>query len=93
MGKLKEEAERLRTMRESERETHWWRYTLRTLREAQQESEVSCPWLTELEGRNREQNRYPVIQKEAIASFLLSHSDAHKSVGPDGIHPRALREH
>ncbi|KFO52874.1 hypothetical protein N302_09825, partial [Corvus brachyrhynchos] len=32
-----------------------------------------------------------VIQKEADRE-LLSHLDVHKSMGPDGIHPRVLRE-
>ncbi|RMB99565.1 hypothetical protein DUI87_23818 [Hirundo rustica rustica] len=39
----------------------------------------------------REQNSLPVIQEEAV-SDLLSHSDAHNSVGLDGIHPRVVRE-
>ncbi|KFV70615.1 hypothetical protein N307_06238, partial [Dryobates pubescens] len=33
----------------------------------------------------------PVIQEEVIRD-LLSHLDPHKSMGPDGIHPRGLRE-
>ncbi|KFP52289.1 hypothetical protein N323_02098, partial [Cathartes aura] len=33
----------------------------------------------------------PIIQGEMV-SDLLHHLDTHKSMGPDGIHPRALRE-
>ncbi|KFW83748.1 hypothetical protein N305_03324, partial [Manacus vitellinus] len=33
----------------------------------------------------------PVIKEETI-SDLLSHLDPHKSMGPDGIHPRVMRE-
>lgn len=33
----------------------------------------------------------PVIQEEAVRE-LLSRFDVHKSMGPDGIHPRAMRE-
>ncbi|KFO64936.1 RNA-directed DNA polymerase from mobile element jockey, partial [Corvus brachyrhynchos] len=33
----------------------------------------------------------PVIQEEAVRN-LLSYLDAHKSMGPDGIHPRVMRE-
>ncbi|KFW66388.1 hypothetical protein AS28_06403, partial [Pygoscelis adeliae] len=33
----------------------------------------------------------PIIQEEAV-NDLLRHLDAHKSMGPDGIHSRALRE-
>ena len=39
----------------------------------------------------REQNGLPVIQYEAVRE-LLSSSDIHKSMGPDGIHPRVIRE-
>lgn len=31
------------------------------------------------------------IQQEVISN-LLHHSDTHKFIGPDGIHPRSLRE-
>ncbi|KFQ72077.1 hypothetical protein N335_02796, partial [Phaethon lepturus] len=33
----------------------------------------------------------PIIQEEAVKG-MLSHLDTHKSMGPDGIHPRVLRE-
>ncbi|KFW77280.1 RNA-directed DNA polymerase from mobile element jockey, partial [Manacus vitellinus] len=33
----------------------------------------------------------PVIQDETVID-LLSHLDTHKSMGPDGIHPRVIRE-
>lgn len=33
----------------------------------------------------------PVIQEEAVSN-LLSHLDAQKSMRPDGIHPRVMRE-
>ncbi|RMC04880.1 hypothetical protein DUI87_18055 [Hirundo rustica rustica] len=39
----------------------------------------------------REQNDPPVIQEEAVRE-LLSRLDIHKSMGPDGIHPRVMRE-
>jgi len=38
-----------------------------------------------------EQNKPPIIQEEAV-NDLLCHLDADKSVGPDGIHLRELRE-
>jgi len=44
-----------------------------------------------LEVREEEQNKPPIIQTEAI-SHLLCHLDAYKSMVPDGIHPRVLRE-
>ncbi|KAF1454703.1 putative RNA-directed DNA polymerase from transposon X-element, partial [Spheniscus demersus] len=44
----------------------------------------------ELEDRG-EQDEPPIIQEEAVNN-LLRHLDAHKSMGPDGIHPRVLRE-
>ncbi|KAK4820577.1 hypothetical protein QYF61_001817 [Mycteria americana] len=40
---------------------------------------------------DREQNEAPIIQGEMV-SDLLHHLDTHKSMGPDGIHPRVLRE-
>ncbi|KAK4810256.1 hypothetical protein QYF61_013071 [Mycteria americana] len=45
----------------------------------------------ELEGRDGEQNKPPIIQEEAVNN-LLRHLDTHKSMGLDGIHPRVLRE-
>ncbi|KAK4823476.1 hypothetical protein QYF61_002523 [Mycteria americana] len=57
-------------------------------------SKTSCSPGThppELEDRDREQNEVPIIQQEMV-SDLLHHLDAHKSMGPDGIHPRVLRE-
>ncbi|TRZ16554.1 hypothetical protein HGM15179_010607 [Zosterops borbonicus] len=39
----------------------------------------------------REQNGPPVIQEEAVRE-LLRHLDVHKSMGPDGVHPRVMRE-
>ncbi|KFZ57847.1 hypothetical protein N321_14269, partial [Antrostomus carolinensis] len=38
-----------------------------------------------------EQNKPPIIQEEAVYD-LLHHLNPHKSMGPDGIHPRVLRE-
>jgi len=45
----------------------------------------------ELEDRDGEQNKSPIIQEEAV-NDLLCHLDTCKSMGPDGIHPRILRE-
>ncbi|KAK4810498.1 LOW QUALITY PROTEIN: hypothetical protein QYF61_004278 [Mycteria americana] len=45
----------------------------------------------ELEDRDGEQNKPPIIQEEAV-NDLLRHLDTHNSMGPDGIHPRVLRE-
>ncbi|RMC11957.1 hypothetical protein DUI87_11087 [Hirundo rustica rustica] len=39
----------------------------------------------------REQNGPPIIQEEAVRE-LLRCLDIHKSMGPDGIHPRVMRE-
>ncbi|GAB0199241.1 hypothetical protein GRJ2_002389500 [Grus japonensis] len=58
------------------------------------ESKTSCSLGTqppELEDRDRDQNEVPRIQGEMV-SDLLHHLDTHKSMGPDGIHPRVLRE-
>ncbi|KAK4817308.1 hypothetical protein QYF61_009161 [Mycteria americana] len=57
-------------------------------------SQTSCSLGTqppELEGRDGEQNEAPIIQGEMI-SDLLHHLDTPKSMGPDKIHPRVLRE-
>ncbi|KAK4824383.1 hypothetical protein QYF61_014043 [Mycteria americana] len=45
----------------------------------------------ELEDRDGQQNKLPIIQEEAV-SDLLCHLDTHKPMGPDGIQPRVLRE-
>jgi len=45
----------------------------------------------EQEDRDGEQKETPRIQGEMV-SDLLHHIDMHKSVGPDGIHPRVLKE-
>ncbi|KFO87399.1 hypothetical protein N320_09097, partial [Buceros rhinoceros silvestris] len=45
----------------------------------------------EPEGRDGEQNQAPIIQ-EGTVNELLHQLDVHKSMGPDGIHPRILRE-
>ena len=57
-------------------------------------SNTSCSRGTqppEPEDRDGEQNEAPIIQGEMV-SDLLHHLDTHKSMGPDGIHPRVLRE-
>ncbi|XP_053905560.1 uncharacterized protein LOC128849191 [Cuculus canorus] len=51
------------------------------------ESSSFCLQIQELEG----QNEAPVIQEEAVRD-LLAQLDAHTSMGPDGIHPRVLKE-
>ncbi|KFO64128.1 RNA-directed DNA polymerase from mobile element jockey, partial [Corvus brachyrhynchos] len=42
-------------------------------------------------GGVREQNGPLVIQEEAVRE-LLRHLDIYKSMGPDGIHPRVMKE-
>ncbi|KAK4825063.1 hypothetical protein QYF61_023067 [Mycteria americana] len=57
-------------------------------------SKTSCSLGTqppELEDRDGEQNEAPIIQGEMV-SDLLHHLGTHKSMGPDGLHPRVLRE-
>ncbi|KFM03700.1 hypothetical protein AS27_15612, partial [Aptenodytes forsteri] len=46
------------------------------------------PELGDMDG---ERNEAPIIQGEMV-SDLLHYLDTHKSMGPDGIHPRVLRE-
>ncbi|KAK4815363.1 hypothetical protein QYF61_001351 [Mycteria americana] len=45
----------------------------------------------ESEDRDRDQNGAPIIQGEMV-SDLLHHLDTHKSMGPDEIHLRVLKE-
>ncbi|KAK4816398.1 hypothetical protein QYF61_016715 [Mycteria americana] len=45
----------------------------------------------ELEDRDGEQDKPPIIEEEAV-NDLLHHLDTHKSMGLDGIHLRVLRE-
>ncbi|KFO93485.1 hypothetical protein N320_10085, partial [Buceros rhinoceros silvestris] len=45
----------------------------------------------EPEGRDGEQNKGPLIQGGTV-NELLHQLDVHNSMGPDGIHPRILRE-
>ncbi|KAK4812550.1 hypothetical protein QYF61_008895 [Mycteria americana] len=45
----------------------------------------------ELEDRDGDQNGAPIIQGEMV-SDLLHHLDTHKSMGPDEIHPRVLKD-
>ncbi|KAK4823439.1 LOW QUALITY PROTEIN: hypothetical protein QYF61_002125 [Mycteria americana] len=45
----------------------------------------------ELEDRDGEKNEAPIIQGKIIRD-LLHYLDVHKSMGPDGIYPRVLRE-
>lgn len=55
---------------------------------------TSCPQdnqLPELEGRDRELDEGPIIQEEMV-SDLLCQLDTHRSVGPEGIHPRVMRK-
>ena len=55
-------------------------------------SKTSCSRGTQLpELEDGEQNEAPIIQGE-IVSDLLHHVDTQNSMGPDGIHPRVLRE-
>ena len=57
-------------------------------------SKTSCSLGTQplaLEDRDGEQNRPCIIHHEMILD-LLQKLDAHKFMGPDGLHPRVLRE-
>ncbi|PKU29396.1 rna-directed dna polymerase from mobile element jockey-like [Limosa lapponica baueri] len=57
-------------------------------------SRVSCSLSSqtpELVDGGGEQNKAPIIQREMVGD-LLQHLDVHKSMGPDGIHLRVLRE-
>ncbi|KAK4823892.1 hypothetical protein QYF61_007957 [Mycteria americana] len=57
-------------------------------------SRASCSLGTqppELEDRDGDQNGAPIIQGKMV-SDLLHHLDTHKSMGPDEIHPRVLKE-
>ncbi|KAK4831196.1 hypothetical protein QYF61_015928 [Mycteria americana] len=57
-------------------------------------SRASCSLGTqplELQDRDGDQNGPPIIQGEMV-SDLLHHLDTHKSMGPDEIHPRVLKE-
>lgn len=54
----------------------------------------SCPQDTQtpkVEVRDGELSEAPVIQEEMV-SVLPCQLDIHKSMGPEGIHPRVLRE-
>ncbi|KAK4816200.1 hypothetical protein QYF61_012665 [Mycteria americana] len=46
----------------------------------------------ELADRDGDQNGAPVVIQGEIVSDLLHHVDIHKSMGPDEIHPRVLKE-
>ncbi|XP_054034985.1 uncharacterized protein LOC128899525, partial [Dryobates pubescens] len=48
-------------------------------------------WPAELAEGARELHGFPVFHEQVIGA-LLSSLDPHKSMGPDGIHPRVLRE-
>ncbi|KAJ7407533.1 hypothetical protein WISP_125954 [Willisornis vidua] len=55
---------------------------------------TSCPQDTqvpELEVGDGQMSEVPIIQEEMV-SDLLCQLDTHKSMGPEGIHPRVMRE-
>ena len=57
-------------------------------------SETGCSLDTqphELGGGEGKQNEVSTVEEEVVRD-LLHHLDAHKSVGPDGLHPRVLKE-
>ncbi|XP_069709271.1 mitochondrial enolase superfamily member 1, partial [Phaenicophaeus curvirostris] len=54
---------------------------------SRKEGRSVCVQTQELE----EHNEAPVIQEEVVRA-LLARLDSHKSMGPDGIHPRVLKE-
>ena len=57
-------------------------------------SKTSCSLGTQpfaLEDRDGEQNR-PCIIHDEIVLDLLQKLDTHRSMGPDGLHPRVLME-
>ncbi|KAJ7425692.1 hypothetical protein WISP_22461 [Willisornis vidua] len=57
-------------------------------------SKTGCPqdnWPLKLVHRDGDPNSPPVIQERTVGD-LLSHLDLHKSMGPDGIHPRVMRK-
>ena len=57
-------------------------------------SQASYPQGTqplELKDRDGGLNNLPTIQEETVSNLLL-HLDCHKSMGPNGIHPRVVRE-
>ena len=58
------------------------------------DSKTNCSWgtqPTELGDGDKVQNEAPIFQVET-SSDLLYHWGIHKSMGPDRIHPRVLRE-
>ena len=54
-------------------------------------SQTSYPWGTDVEVLNGEQNKPPMIQVRAVRNLLLL-LDCRKSMEPDGIHQRGVRE-
>ncbi|GAB0206036.1 mitochondrial enolase superfamily member 1 [Grus japonensis] len=64
---------------------------LRYLMPSLPESLIVTSIVLQLEDRDGQQNEAPIVQEEMV-SDLLHHLDTHKSLRPDGIHPRVLRE-